>query len=393
MVEKGIGTALFFLPDRFGDQEFQTVLLNSVFNLAKLYHDSVWVKFAHYVQGKKKLDHVDETETPRDNHEYVSKQVHQAAANTSYFPKENVELATLLSALENVSLLAELATEMLQKTETIHRNTNLKDIVIFGIELLKAILRFRLLLVNNGGILSYRNIPPRPGIPSAPVKDRNADEDDASDTDEEEAETSQHEPEYYEDGRRKRPTLLSVLAAQKRKKEKSQNGKRDTAEDPGMEALNGLQQMFTDGASDFSASTSSPFTSIPAEILWILRPLVYLMLVHRSSKNSWWPLLVAVCMDGLSWRLHKRNMANASKAESDELSKRLRFSLFFYLFRSPLSDIIFGPLEPSGDTPASSRWGGWNALGKLPLVNSLASTFSEFLNLYRKRYFYTAAST
>ena len=66
--------------------------------------------------------------------------MHQAAANTSYFPKENVELATLLSALENVSLLAELATEMLQKTETIHRNTNLKDIVIFGIELLKFVI-------------------------------------------------------------------------------------------------------------------------------------------------------------------------------------------------------------------------------------------------------------
>jgi len=122
-----------------------------------------------------------------------------------------------------------------------------------------------------------------------------------------------------------------------------------------------------------------PHNSVPSisvmlgEFLWIIKPLVYLLAVSSRGEQSWWPLITSVCLDLWSWRLHEPSR-NLTKMEKEELSKRVRQVALFYLFRSPISDKIFGKLS---DKPQPNNW--W-----------FVSIIKEIIRLYRTRYYYTA---
>jgi len=129
---------------------------------------------------------------------------------------------------------------------------------------------------------------------------------------------------------------------------------------------------------------SAPTISIMAgEVLWIVRPLIYLLVVSSRGEKSWWPFIISLCFELWSWRLHQPGRL-LTKVENEELSKRLRQVAIFYLFRTPISDKIFGQLPEQ--TPASSS-------SPRTFTGFVSSFVTELIRLYRTRYFYTAATT
>jgi len=287
----------------------------------KLYHDVVWL------QRK--------TPKRKEGEALVSD---QSPPQISNFPPDNLPLAAWLTVLENVSLLLEILAEVsmtkVPDEKTVQRK---KFWIIFSVELIKAALRLRLLIVNNGNILVHRNVPPR-AVAAQSLQPESAPLEISVEGEKEKKE-------------KKRPNLLDLV-------NKSQNGD--------------------------SGKLTFPSLSTPiAEILWILRPLIYLMSLSASAEKAWWPFVVGVCVDLLSWRLHSPSR-QLSDPEKEELTKRLRFTAFFYLFRPPLADLLFGSLEKK---PVESRF------KDVPLVKNVLPMVQEILRLYRTRYFYTGAST
>mmetsp|Transcript_13433 Transcript_13433/g.17422 ORF Transcript_13433/g.17422 Transcript_13433/m.17422 type:complete len:409 (+) Transcript_13433:159-1385(+) len=146
------------------------------------------------------------------------------------------------------------------------------------------------------------------------------------------------------------------------------------------------------------------------EVLAILRPVVYIALVMRTTKKKWHPWILSMMIDVLSFRfssvalapqvapetcnsvfecvVHKviqgpgvlSTDADTKKAVA-ELGRR-RLLVLFYLMRSPLYDnytLAF----------IRSIRGG---LEKLPVVGAIGGMIEETLQYYHKTHFYISAS-
>jgi len=309
----GLGT-LFLSPNRFGPDEFKNAVATSSLNLVKLYHDVIWLRSG----ARKDKDVVD---TISDGS--------QPPRTISTFPVTNIPVANCLSVLENTSLLLELWAEFSPiLAEQIRQKVKFRIICL--VELIKAILRLRLLYLNNGSMLVHRQIPART---SSLLTDNSL-----HDTNDEKA--------------KKRPNLLSFL--------------RNPS--PILQDTN---------------NRSIPISTTVAEIIWITRPFVYLYAYASHGDKSWWPIVLSISMDLLSWRLHKPSR-QLSPEERDELARRFRYAIVFYLFRPPVGDLLFGKLETSGDS---------TFVQNIPGLKHILSFLNEILRFYRTRYFYTAATT
>jgi len=127
----------------------------------------------------------------------------------------------------------------------------------------------------------------------------------------------------------------------------------------------------------------APMSTTVADIFWIIRPFVYLLAYASHGEKSWWPVALSASMDFLSWRFHKPSR-QLNKLERDELAKRFRQAVVFYLFRPPISDLLFGKLDTLIDNPLAL---------KVPGMKAVLSFLNEILKFYRNRYFYTAVNT
>ena len=72
-----------------------------------------------------------------------------------------------------------------------------------------------------------------------------------------------------------------------------------------------------------------------AEVMWILRPVVYVVMRMMYGSRSWKPWVLSLLLQLLSMRLSK----GKTEEEKDELSSR-KGELGFYLMRKPFSDMI-----------------------------------------------------
>lgn len=149
---------------------------------------------------------------------------------------------------------------------------------------------------------------------------------------------------------------------------------------------------------------------VGAEVLHILRPLVYVLALRRWGRRSWKPWLLSLVVELASARLtssgavaSRRAAAEASRDpavvstslaplyamqgvawrrdEADELTRR-KLLLLYYLLRDPFFSRFTGP--------AVERWQG--RLGRVPLVGWITDKAAELLLGVQKYYTYTAAS-
>src|SRR5262245_45017793 len=72
---------------------------------------------------------------------------------------------------------------------------------------------------------------------------------------------------------------------------------------------------------------------LAAELLWIVRPLAYLLVLFKYGSRSWRPWLVSLAIDVASRQaaLRSRHAALFSERERDELARRSVLWLFYVL--------------------------------------------------------------
>eukprot|EP01122_Echinamoeba_exundans_P007830 TRINITY_DN2491_c0_g1_i5.p1 TRINITY_DN2491_c0_g1~~TRINITY_DN2491_c0_g1_i5.p1 ORF type:complete len:486 (-),score=89.59 TRINITY_DN2491_c0_g1_i5:558-1988(-) len=216
--------------------------------------------------------------------------------------------------------------------------SSLKLIVIFTIEMIKAVIRLILLVRNGGKVLVNQSIPPRDAlVRSVGTED---------------------------DQRLLLDAMTLRLAGKHRRK------------------------TLSDVEKEKRKFISTPATAKLAfgELLWIIRPLVYLLSLVKHGKKSWKPWFLSLLLDlasrSCSWD------AELNEAETQEMYRR-GFLWFFYLIRSPFFEFAVGdPTEPGSRI---SRL--FELLQRVPLVGALSASLAEFFLVYRKRYFYTAGSS
>jgi len=135
---------------------------------------------------------------------------------------------------------------------------------------------------------------------------------------------------------------------------------------------------------DVKQPTEVDLFIIFGELLWILRPLIYLYLLYKNGKHSWWPWIISGLIDLTSIRCSQNKKLN--KAESKEMMHR-KLQLLFYLIRSPFFETVF-----EGERATATTTKLADVSRKIPGISTILAVAIEFLKMYRTRYFYTAGS-
>jgi hypothetical protein len=178
-------------------------------------------------------------------------------------------------------------------------------------------------------------------------------------------------------------------------------GKYDPSEVSLMEELK-LRKAYADEIRNLDVRHASPVTlsSMAGEVLYVLRPLVYLWALYRyggggKRTTSWTPYLLSLGIDLLSRRLIMPTKGRLNKAEEAEMSRRLLL-LAFYLIRSPFFErFIFHQRSPSESEEGAAHVEvkAPSFFDRLPFASTILSTVSDLLTTYKARYFYTAGSS
>lgn len=117
---------------------------------------------------------------------------------------------------------------------------------------------------------------------------------------------------------------------------------------------------------------------LAAEVAYVARPLVHLLLIRRFGWRSWKAWAVALVLD-LGSRMAMA--APSDDADVDERRRRMA-QLVLYLGRSPLFDLIMRGFIRRLTSP----------LRCIPLVGGAASSAIEWVTLLQQYWFYTSGS-
>jgi hypothetical protein len=391
-IETLLKGSLFFLPGRFKEQELTSELVTGSVSIFGIFNDAVWLKkakelgkhqsasstsqwpgmsiFGSEEEGMKyerirelaEGEKVEEGKVKKEELPGWAKDLHPPVLNQlkSIFQRspatllKNTGIHLILGLINESELLLELFAHALQETfETATAVTSrpilralvtrLRGTVILFVELVKASLRLVLLWRNGGRTLTQMAIPSREDTIALSGVSNDGDEDD------EDATGSSipiptlppHMRPRYE-----RFTLDRIAEVKRR-----------------------------------ATPTAPTGDSILGEIMWILRPVIYVFLRIRYGR-TWTPWITSFLIDVISQRLSKRD--NLSEPEKDELSRR-RSILLLYVLRSPFYEVIQQLFSPATNF-------AYHALGRIPGMQVAWDFISELLTVYRNRYFYLAGS-
>jgi len=119
-----------------------------------------------------------------------------------------------------------------------------------------------------------------------------------------------------------------------------------------------------------------------AEVLFIIRPLVYVTLVLKLGSSSWIAWATSLLIEWNSYYLFQQEYPQLSQIEKDEHHRRSNL-LFFYFLRSPIYDKF---------TKELLEYYTESSLGKKPIFNLVSSSLKEYMALWEQYYFYASAS-
>lgn len=265
--------------------------MRSVVGLIGDYFDISWVKNSiHYGRGESafKLDNIS-----NEQFEDLSKDVKENLLYTfRKLPKSmfhNLTLHSILSFFDSTELLFEILSTSIshnfEKLKSTRWNNVIAKVIsqkiegytILLIEATKAIVRLLLLWKNSGTIIVHHKVPSRSYM-------------------------SQQNDFIF-----------------------NKEQKRQTFKD-----LYNVQYSVT--------PTKTSFEIIISEVLWIIRPVIYVYYTKICKDQSWKPWTVSLIMDVLSFYFTKNVRMN--EEEKAEKSRRAIF-LLFYILRGPFFDMLF----------------------------------------------------
>ncbi|KAJ3366970.1 Peroxisomal membrane protein pex16 [Allomyces javanicus] len=118
------------------------------------------------------------------------------------------------------------------------------------------------------------------------------------------------------------------------------------------------------------------------EVLFVLRPLIYVMLIRRFGRKSWIPFAASLVVEAISYLLAARNMSRtATPLEQDE-HRRRAYLFLFYLLRSPLYDAVTKGVLDSFCASMANK----------PILRLFANIVQDYQPLWENVYFYTSGS-
>ncbi|KAJ2081778.1 hypothetical protein H4R24_002104 [Coemansia sp. RSA 988] len=126
---------------------------------------------------------------------------------------------------------------------------------------------------------------------------------------------------------------------------------------------------------------------LAGELLFILRPLIYVIGIRKMGRGDWRPWALSLLIELASRQMVRTDLHAGKKGqpehtiEREELSRR-KWLFLYYLLRSP----FFDRFTESRLTRAA------NWCGNKPLISLLGSLIQDYQPLWQQYYFYTAGS-
>jgi len=146
--------------------------------------------------------------------------------------------------------------------------------------------------------------------------------------------------------------------------------------------LQTIKNTNTSSVLNISKPSQPTIWRILGEILYIIRPLVYLTALFYWRKHSWGTWSVSLAVD-ICGRLCTGNISTANEAEKDEITRRTVLWLY-YILRSP----FFEAASRNSIIKAL-----YNAFHAIPFLNLIIDSIFGHIIAYRCYYFYTAGSS
>jgi len=137
-------------------------------------------------------------------------------------------------------------------------------------------------------------------------------------------------------------------------------------------------EKFTMIDDDISKPTEANVQIILGEVLWIMRPILYLMSLFYYTRKSWKPWFISIIIDIASRSLTLKSNFNTN--ESKELKSR-SYNLLLYLLRSPFFETFINPAQDK----LIEKY--FDSAFRVPLAY-----IKDILQFYRQIYFYSSGS-
>ncbi|KAJ2724270.1 hypothetical protein GGI07_002043 [Coemansia sp. Benny D115] len=126
---------------------------------------------------------------------------------------------------------------------------------------------------------------------------------------------------------------------------------------------------------------------LAGELLFILRPVVYVLAMRQVGRRDWRPWALSLLIELASRQMVRTDLHGGKRdsgdctVEKDELGRR-KWLLLYYLLRSPFFDRFTEKKMTS-----VAEW-----CNNKPLLSLLGSLIQDYQPLWQQYYFYTAAS-
>ncbi|GAA5945444.1 hypothetical protein JCM3775_006778 [Rhodotorula graminis] len=405
-LESTLRTLTWFLPGRFQDAEIASEGLSSVLNLVSLYHDSILHRAVSSLPAPLRPPPTSHTRYTR--HYTLTSKPYSVLAHT-------------LSAVQALELLLEMAARK-------RKGTAAQEKTVVALEALKALLRLGLMGATSGrtGVqppVAERQVDPAllelnrekvarmrrapaaaqgEGVTAVPPPRSAADvllrrEEGAHETAIGQADAETVEKEFWTGARTGyvRPTLASL-----------RQGAGDSAavgggfgavkkgKDVGKEYLLSRVLTIEDVKRPQDLVAKAHGVKRLAEVIWILRPLIYVLAMRKYGKRHTLPFLLSLALEYLAFSLRQSTdpklgsdkacgpmlpRGTPSELEKDETAKRGR-AFWWYLVR--------GPVWESWTKPQLESIG--RKFEDKPLVGFVSTLLNDYIPLYDEYYYYSA---
>ncbi|PRP78341.1 hypothetical protein PROFUN_11381 [Planoprotostelium fungivorum] len=289
-VENALRTLLFFMPGRLRDSQLKLETAYTALGLVSWFND---LSIINYLSSlRRKMSDVDTPSSPKK----ITEKEGDSIESPYFPPRDAVPLATWLTFLRFIELFIEMAAKSAFGKIYKYR-------AALAVESVKAVLKLWLLVKMKGRMLlqNYLYLPQLRDVESIKTYA-----------------TEQLIEAPKESSQRKR---LSVSNA------RLQVFKEQT----GIDDRNQQQLQLLGGAQINPKSTSST----TAEVLNIVRPIVYLLSVLRFGEKSWLPLLASLGVDLTSLGFYYNSKKPLSEMQQFEVTRRSML-LSFYFLRNPI---------------------------------------------------------
>lgn len=384
-LEGVLKSALYILPSQLGgDAEVHSEAAYSVVSVLSLLHDLIFMG-----QLRKKitaLQTLRRAVSSRSNSQKrtsfstepnpLNKQLQMLqpkwwleGGTTLLTVASSVELFLEMWAANSPSSNAPSKTAETTSTSTFKFNENKRWAYIFFIELFKVFVKLYMLLKARGSILVMQALPDR-----SEVRDQIQQVEKEINQLNKQIEQAEADPSFSE-SLPKEPRFTLMDHARRQSK----------IADSGLVSWENFwkAQQPTQIVTAYIPSRPNIYQTI-GELIHILRPLIYVMLIINCGKRSWRPWIVSLIVEFISVRLSSSSTKPLNQSEMEELKRRKQLFLY-YLIRAPFYENVL-----------------INLLTRLPLasffykfkwVKKITDMGSEMIEGYRDYYFYLSGSS